>query len=241
MRYDESPQPPPRGFLAAGFEQKIMYASFRVRGVPLMASDGREDKSKSNGVSLALTLPAEAECRRAFDALADGGIVQMPLTKTFDSPCFGMVTDCFGLGWMVTVPPKRRRTDKAYDGLSGKVTSLAEAIEWVKHCPNPMPEDSDIEILPVFEDFGAARTPELREQDAAERAQALGLPTPTFQQGSDLLIAGLTATIDTIWTKRAPDCGLRIARGAPCLERYTHEFDPGNGLGGIEVWIPLGA
>jgi uncharacterized glyoxalase superfamily protein PhnB len=103
-RYDESPQPPPAGFLAAGFEKKIMHASFRVRGVPLMAADGRDDKSKSDGVWLALTLPTEAECRRAFDALADGGIVQMPLTKTFNSPGFGMVTDRFGLGWMITVP-----------------------------------------------------------------------------------------------------------------------------------------
>jgi PhnB protein len=104
MRYDESPQPPPPGFLAAGFEKKIMHALFRIGGVPLMAADGRDDKSKSDGVWLALTLPTEADCRRAFDALADGGIVQMPLTKTFNSPCFGMVTDRFGLGWMVTVP-----------------------------------------------------------------------------------------------------------------------------------------
>jgi hypothetical protein len=57
-----------------------------------------------------------------------------------------------------------------------KVKSLAEAIEWVKRCPNPMKEDSDIEIRPVFEpeDFGAALTPELREQEAALRARACG-------------------------------------------------------------------
>jgi PhnB protein len=104
MRYDESPQAPPPGFLATGFEKKIMHASFRVRGALLMAADGRDAKSKSDGVWLALTLPTEAECRRAFDALADGGSVQMPPKKTFNSPCFGMVTDRFGLGWMVTVP-----------------------------------------------------------------------------------------------------------------------------------------
>ena len=48
-----------------------------------------------------------------------------------------------------------------------KVRSLAEAIEWVKRCPNPMAEDSDVEIRPVFEaeDFGPAFTPELREQE----------------------------------------------------------------------------
>jgi AraC family transcriptional regulator len=62
-----------------------------------------------------------------------------------------------------------------------KVNSLAEAIAWVKRCPNPMNEDSEIEIRPVFaaEDFGDAFTPELREQEAAVRARALGLPAPT--------------------------------------------------------------
>jgi hypothetical protein len=68
-----------------------------------------------------------------------------------------------------------------------KVNSLAEAIEWVKRCPNPMPEESEIEIRPVFEaeDFGDAFTPELREQEAAVRARALALSDPTFRQGPD--------------------------------------------------------
>jgi len=104
MRYNESPEQPPPGMLQAGFEKKIMHASFRVCGVPLMASDGCDDKSKFDGFRLALALPTAADARRAFDALADGGSVQMPLTRTFWSPCFGMVTDRFGLGWMVTVP-----------------------------------------------------------------------------------------------------------------------------------------
>jgi len=103
MRFNESPEPPPPGMLQAGFEKKIMHASFRVRGVPLMASDGCDDKSKFDGMRLALAVPKEADARSAFDALADGGSVQMPLTKTFWSPCFGMVTDRFGLGWMVMV------------------------------------------------------------------------------------------------------------------------------------------
>jgi predicted transcriptional regulator YdeE len=210
-----------------------------------------------------------------------------------------------------------------------KVKSLAEAVEWVKRCPNPMNEDSDIDIRPVYEmdDLGDAFTPELREQEAAIRARGLGLPAPTFRQGLELLIAGLNesyspdtrpripqqwerlaphlgrvpgqvgsdaygvchasgpdckfeylagvavsspgrlpegftmvkvdarryavfthpghvsalpATIDAIWTKWVPDCGLPVAHAAPCLERYTPEFDPRTGLGGMEVWIPLG-
>ena len=58
-----------------------------------------------------------------------------------------------------------------------QVKDLAEAIEWVKRCPNPMESESEIEIRQIFEmaDFGDAMTPELREQEtrllekAAER------------------------------------------------------------------------
>jgi hypothetical protein len=52
--------------------------------------------------------------------------------------------------------------------------SLAEAIEWVKKCPNPMESESDIEIRQFFEmeDFGDAMTPELREQEQRLIAEA---------------------------------------------------------------------
>jgi PhnB protein len=69
-----------------------------------MASDGGEEGSRFAGFSLALTAPTEAEANRAFAALAVGGQVQMPLTKTFFSPCFGVLTDRFGIGWMLRVP-----------------------------------------------------------------------------------------------------------------------------------------
>src|SRR5215813_2224159 len=54
-----------------------------------------------------------------------------------------------------------------------KVSSLQEAIDWVKRCPNPHEEECDIEIRPVFEieDFGDAATPEIREREARLRAQ----------------------------------------------------------------------
>jgi len=48
-------------------------------------------------------VPNEAEANRVFNALAQNGQVRMPLTKTFWSPCFGMVEDRFGVGWMVSV------------------------------------------------------------------------------------------------------------------------------------------
>lgn len=209
------------------------------------------------------------------------------------------------------------------------VKSLQEAIEWVKKCPNPMMEDSDIEIRPYFEseDFGESFTPELREQEAAIRAATLGLNAPTFQVCEERQIAGinmsysmenrsgipqqwasfvsrahelnaidpavmygicwntkpstefdyltgaqvhdtshlpagmisikvaglryavfahtghvslLPKTIDSIWTKWVPECGLPIS-AAPCFELYTQDFNPSTGMGGMEIWIPLEA
>jgi len=208
-----------------------------------------------------------------------------------------------------------------------RVKSMEEAIEWVKKCPNPMLEDSDIDIRPIYEadDFGESFSPGLRETEAAQRAFVLGLNTPQFLDEKELLIAGvnrtytmqtrseipqqweafgyhigttpgkvgenaygvclnvskdgrfdyltgvqvaedaklpsdfthvrlparryavfahtasvkkLPETIDTIWDKWAPDCGLKIAH-APCFERYTADFCPDGK--GMEIWIPLEA
>ncbi|MGD9723765.1 MAG: YciI family protein [Pirellulales bacterium] len=54
-----------------------------------------------------------------------------------------------------------------------QVKSLAEAIDWVKRCPNPMQSDSEIEIRPIFEaaDFGEAFTPQLQAQEERLRAE----------------------------------------------------------------------
>jgi hypothetical protein len=54
-----------------------------------------------------------------------------------------------------------------------KLNSLDEAVEWLKRCPNPMTEDSDIEIRQIFEmeDFGELATPELKAQDERQREQ----------------------------------------------------------------------
>jgi hypothetical protein len=48
-----------------------------------------------------------------------------------------------------------------------KVASMEEAIAWAKRCPNPMPSESELELRPFYEmeDFGAAVTPEVREQE----------------------------------------------------------------------------
>lgn len=55
-----------------------------------------------------------------------------------------------------------------------RVKSMEEAVEWLKKCPNPHPEESEVEIRRIFEaeDFGEAFTPELREQEDRIRAEA---------------------------------------------------------------------
>jgi PhnB protein len=103
MRYSDSPEATPPGMLAPGFENKVMHATFTIAGNTLMASDGFNESSSFSGFRLSLSLPTQAETERAFNLLAEGGSVQMPLSKTFWSPSFGMLTDRFGLGWMVSV------------------------------------------------------------------------------------------------------------------------------------------
>ena len=103
MRYKESPEPPPPGTVPAGWDNKVLHTSLRVGNANVMASDGCSEGPNFQGFSLSLTVASETEARRAFAALADGGQVRMPLTKTFWSPCFGMLADRFGVGWMVSV------------------------------------------------------------------------------------------------------------------------------------------
>jgi len=107
MRIKDSPEPPQPGVHPPGSENKILHASFRVGDTVLMASDGRcEGKPVFKGFSLSLQVPTETEASRLFKALADGGQVQMPLTRTFFSPGFGMVADRFGVTWMLMIGTK---------------------------------------------------------------------------------------------------------------------------------------
>lgn len=103
LRFSESPDPTPPGMLPPGFDNKVMHASFRVAGNVIMASDGCEVGAQFKGFSLSISVATEAEADRYFAALSDGGQVQMPLTKTFWSPRFGMLTDRFGIAWMINV------------------------------------------------------------------------------------------------------------------------------------------
>lgn len=101
MRFKDSPEPPPPGMLAPGFEDKVMHAEFRIGSSMIMASDGCGETPAFAGFSLSVSVATAADAERVFTALAEGGEIRMPLGPTFWSPCFGMLTDRFGVGWMV--------------------------------------------------------------------------------------------------------------------------------------------
>lgn len=104
LRFKDAPMPadqqPP------GSENKIMHMQFRVGDSIVLASDGRcQGHPNFQGFNLTLNVADEAEANKVFAALSDGGQVQMPLGKTFFSPCFGMLADRFGVNWIIIVRP----------------------------------------------------------------------------------------------------------------------------------------
>jgi PhnB protein len=111
MRFSESPDPHPPGMIPPGAENKIMHTSFRVGDSVIMASDGAicggHPVKGFEGFSLSIGVATEAEADQLFNALSAGGKVNMPLAKTFWSPRFGMLTDKFGIDWMISVTPSK--------------------------------------------------------------------------------------------------------------------------------------
>lgn len=105
MRYSESPDPPPPGMLPPGSENKVMHASFKVGDSVIMLSDGGcSGATKIDGFSLAIVVDKAEEVDRLFNALSQGGSVQMPVGETFFSKRFGMCSDKFGVHWMINLP-----------------------------------------------------------------------------------------------------------------------------------------
>jgi PhnB protein len=102
MRFKDAPD---KFMITPGSEDKIMHSQFQVGDTIVMASDGRcTGKANFHGIALSIAADSEAEADRLFAGLAEGGQVQMPLSKTFFSPRFGMLADKFGVGWMIIVP-----------------------------------------------------------------------------------------------------------------------------------------
>jgi PhnB protein len=102
MRWKESPEADMKG--PPGYEEKVMNAGFRIGETQLMADDGMGEKSADfKGMTFAIEVADDAEAKRVFTGLGEGGKVTMPLAKTFWTSSFGMLTDKFGVPWMVNV------------------------------------------------------------------------------------------------------------------------------------------
>jgi PhnB protein len=113
MRFKDNPDNPPPDRVPPNSAQKVMHTSFRVGDTQVMASDG-DCKGEPSFKGFALTLNAAngPQAEKLFKALSQGGQVVMPLAKTFFSPRFGMLSDRFGVMWMVIVPPKDAKPAK---------------------------------------------------------------------------------------------------------------------------------
>ena len=102
MTYGQGPEGAP---VPPDWKDKVMHTSIPLGGSQLMGCDVPPDRAKPlGGFQVAVEDKDQAEVKRIFEALSAGGTVSMPMQKTFWSPLFGMLTDKFGVGWMIGVP-----------------------------------------------------------------------------------------------------------------------------------------
>ena len=102
MRFKEAPD---QSMVSPGSADKVMHAQVQIGDATVLMSDGRcAGKTDFKGFALTISAKSENEADKTFDALAAGGQVTMPMSKTFFSQRFGMLTDKFGVQWMVIVP-----------------------------------------------------------------------------------------------------------------------------------------
>jgi PhnB protein len=107
MRFKDNPdagkaEAPSGCSMPEGTGEKIMHCAFTVGDSMVMASDGMcSGKASFAGISLSLSADSPEQAEERFNALANGGQVQMPMGPTFFAKRFGMVQDKFGVSWMV--------------------------------------------------------------------------------------------------------------------------------------------
>lgn len=90
----------------AHWRAKIVHASLTVGDRELMGADAQPERYLApQGFFTFLACSNASEANRVFQALAEGGTIQMPLQQTFWSPCFGVLTDQFGIPWEITCAP----------------------------------------------------------------------------------------------------------------------------------------
>jgi PhnB protein len=96
---------PPEMQTSPESKDKVMHSAFHIGDTQVMATDGQcSGKATFSGITLTLNAASTAEAEKLFNALAQGGKVNMPMSETFFAHRFGMVADKFGVGWMVLNP-----------------------------------------------------------------------------------------------------------------------------------------
>ncbi|HEY2762128.1 MAG TPA: VOC family protein [Pirellulales bacterium] len=102
MRYKDCPDPKGREGCGPGNENKVMHANIKIRDTEVLMADGHcGGNPKFEGFGLALQAKDNGDAEKLFAALSDGGKPLMPMSETFFAHRFGMVTDKFGVMWMV--------------------------------------------------------------------------------------------------------------------------------------------
>jgi len=111
QRFRDTPE---AGKIPANEQDKIMHVALPIgQGNILMATDALESMGQKlvtgNNITLSISADSEAEADKLFNALAAGGQVSMPLEKAFWGAYFGMLTDRFGIQWMVNYDYKQQQ------------------------------------------------------------------------------------------------------------------------------------
>ena len=102
VKYGDAPSGSP---VPPNWEDKVMHTSIPLGDGLLMGCDAPPGRSTPlGGFQISIQAEDEAEVKRIYETLKDGGSVQLPIGPTFWSPMFGMCTDKFGVAWMVGMP-----------------------------------------------------------------------------------------------------------------------------------------
>jgi PhnB protein len=100
MRYEGSPL---ESEMPPDYKQKVMHGNFKAPTLSFMGADTAPSHHRHGGIiALSLATTDETEGRRVYAKLAEGGTATMPLDKVFWGGLFGMVTDRFGIDWMIS-------------------------------------------------------------------------------------------------------------------------------------------
>ena len=106
MRWKDAP---PDDEMDPNSGNKVMHSKFESPSVKFMASDARPTTQYGDGrISLSLSTTDVADAQRVYDALAKGGKVEMPFADTFWGAKFGMLTDKYGIDWMINCQLDKR-------------------------------------------------------------------------------------------------------------------------------------